>query len=340
MRRLIAVVGVVCLPLCLAGGTTLTETDERHQAPAGWVRDHAYFLAGGFIVMLQGLLIGALLVQRARRRRAEQELQQSEEVHRLTLASISDAVFITTSGGEFKFVCPNVHVIFGYSREEAEGLGNIRHLLGDGLPAAAANAATDISNLECTVRDKEGRERYLLVGVKRIAIAGGSMLYTCRDVTDRRLADEAFRRLRHVNRLAGMGELTAMIAHEVNQPLGAILSNTETAEILLDRPDPPLHEIRQILSDIRSDDLGADESIRRIRGLLRRREIQHERVRLNDTVGDVLKLGLTYSHPDPELAARRMVRCMACRKPRSTCPRSSSARSRGQRTRAAAVKPS
>ena len=184
-----------------------------------------------------------------------------------------------------------VHVIFGYSHAEVVELRNIRRLLGDGVFEAAALAASgEISNIDRRIRDKARVEHDLLVNVKGISIRGGTVLYTCRDVTDRRRAEEANRSLAHAHRVAGMGELTAMIAHEVNQPLGAILSNAEAAELLLESDNPPLDEIREILADIRKSDLRADEAIRRIRALLRKREMQLEMLDLNEIVGEVVQL--------------------------------------------------
>ena len=110
------------------------------------------------------------------------------------------------------------------------------------------------------------------------------------DITDRKRADEVQRRLAHSSRLAAVGELTAMVAHEVNQPLCAILSNAEAAETLLSRENPPLDEIREIIRDIRDDDLRADEVIRGIRSLVGRREIQIQPVDLNRMVTHVLRL--------------------------------------------------
>jgi C4-dicarboxylate-specific signal transduction histidine kinase len=60
--------------------------------------------------------------------------------------------------------------------------------------------------------------------------------------------------LAHVNRQATAGELSSSIAHELNQPLGAILTNAETAELILDSPSPDLAELKEILADIRRDD--------------------------------------------------------------------------------------
>jgi C4-dicarboxylate-specific signal transduction histidine kinase len=78
--------------------------------------------------------------------------------------------------------------------------------------------------------------------------------------------------------------------HEVNQPLCAILSNAEAAETLLSRDNPPLQTLREIINDIRDDDLRANEVIRGIRSLVGRREIQIQPVDLNSMIKHVLRL--------------------------------------------------
>jgi len=110
------------------------------------------------------------------------------------------------------------------------------------------------------------------------------------DITDRRRAEEAGRQLAHAARFAVVGELTAMVAHEVNQPLCAILSNAEAAEIMLRSDSPPLDELRNILADIRQDDLRADAAIRSIRSLVHRREFHPGPVDLAETVDHVMNL--------------------------------------------------
>jgi signal transduction histidine kinase len=96
--------------------------------------------------------------------------------------------------------------------------------------------------------------------------------------------------LMHAARLAMVGELAAGIAHEINQPLGAILSNADTAELLLDRDPSQLDEVRQILVDIRRDDLRASEVIRHMRALLRKRELELQPMDINRTINDVARL--------------------------------------------------
>lgn len=94
----------------------------------------------------------------------------------------------------------------------------------------------------------------------------------------------------HAARLALAGEISASIAHEVTQPLSAILSNVETAETLLRKPAPDLATILEILEDVRKDDLRAHGIVRKLRMLLRKRELQFEHVDVNALASSVLTL--------------------------------------------------
>lgn len=95
-----------------------------------------------------------------------------------------------------------------------------------------------------------------------------------RDVTEQVRALEENAELRrdlaHAGRVSMLGTLSSSLAHELGQPLGAILLNAETAELLLQRQSPNLEELRQILADIRRDDWRATEVIDRLRKLLKR----------------------------------------------------------------------
>ena len=116
-------------------------------------------------------------------------------------------------------------------------------------------------------------------------------------------AEAAMRRaeMAHVARLSMMGALTASIAHEINQPMGAILSNADAAEMMLDQGTLDVPKLREILSDIRSEDLRASEVIRGLRRMLSKRETRAVAVNANAEVADALH-HLAYD------AARREVR--------------------------------
>jgi signal transduction histidine kinase len=94
----------------------------------------------------------------------------------------------------------------------------------------------------------------------------------------------------HLDRLAVMGELTASVAHELNQPLGAILQNAEAAKTLLDRQDPKVDTLKEIVEDIRNDDKRAREVIRRLRTLLRKHELETEPLDVNELARDTVAL--------------------------------------------------
>jgi signal transduction histidine kinase len=93
--------------------------------------------------------------------------------------------------------------------------------------------------------------------------------------------------LAHVNRSATAGELSSSLAHELNQPLGSILTNAETAELILRDQSPDLNEVKEILADIRRDDLRASEIIRRLRSFMKRTTFETKDIDLNALLREV-----------------------------------------------------
>ncbi|WP_426418752.1 sensor histidine kinase [Bradyrhizobium genosp. A] len=94
--------------------------------------------------------------------------------------------------------------------------------------------------------------------------------------------------LAHVNRYTMAGELTASIAHELNQPLGAILTNAESAALMLRAPNPDLNELNDIIEDIRRDDARASEVIVHLRSLLKKAPFEEKELDLNDVVREAV----------------------------------------------------
>jgi signal transduction histidine kinase len=95
--------------------------------------------------------------------------------------------------------------------------------------------------------------------------------------------------LAHVNRFSTAGELTASIAHEINQPLGAILTNAETADAILQSSNPDIAELKDIVKDILQDDRRAGEVIRRMRSLLKKAPFEVKNIDLNDLVRETVE---------------------------------------------------
>jgi signal transduction histidine kinase len=111
----------------------------------------------------------------------------------------------------------------------------------------------------------------------------------------RRLAAEVESRRRlvelaHMNRTVAVGAMSASIAHELNQPLGAILSNAEAAELLLAANPLDLAPIKEILADIRQADERAGEIIAGLRGLMKRKEIERLEIELREVIANVVHL--------------------------------------------------
>jgi signal transduction histidine kinase len=148
------------------------------------------------------------------------------------------------------------------------------------------------------------------------AVVGGLVLGTLRDVRawepderiqGLRLLGEVFanalsrkqveleaQRLRqelaHIGRVSAMGELTASLAHELNQPLTAILNNAQVAQRLVAAEVVDVAEMREILSDIVADDKRAAEVIRRLRLLLKKGDLEYVSLDLNEVVTEVARL--------------------------------------------------
>jgi signal transduction histidine kinase len=108
----------------------------------------------------------------------------------------------------------------------------------------------------------------------------------------RRLAEVQARQrmaeLAHLNRFSTAGELTATIAHEINQPLGAILANAETAQAILVSARPDIAELNDIVDDIIQDDRRASEVIRRMRSLLRKAPFETKKLDFNELVQETV----------------------------------------------------
>src|SRR5215203_6617042 len=95
--------------------------------------------------------------------------------------------------------------------------------------------------------------------------------------------------LAHVNRFSTAGEMAAGIAHEINQPLGAILNNAESAKIMLKSQSPDLKQIEEIVDDIQRDNGRASDVVRSLRGFIKKVPLEKKAIDINDQVAETLK---------------------------------------------------
>lgn len=226
----------------------------------------------------------------AERRTAEERFTKAFRVNpaAVMITRLSDGVFLDVNE---KWLA-----MFGYTRDEIIGrtvfdIGFYVSLADRAAIVARIDRDGQVRDLEISARNKNGGLLPILYSAEPIETDGGSCLIAvARDITELKRAEDANRNLAHASRLAVVGELTASIAHEINQPLGAILSNADAATLLLESDSPPLDELRNILTDIHNDDVRASETIRHIRMLTRKHRMQMEWLDFNDVAAEVLRL--------------------------------------------------
>lgn len=254
-------------------------------------------VTGLAVILVQAGLIVGLLAARARRRTAEGALRRSEQRFAGVFRSSPTAICITRPGeGTFVDVNPSWEALFGWKRELVVGRNpqELEALVGAALAEQFQHfnqEGKSLGPVEWEIRLESGRQRWVQ-GCRELAELdeGPCYITLLEDVTEHRAMEEARRSLAQAARLALLGEMTASIAHEINQPLGAILSSAEAGELLMEQPDFPVEELREILGDIRRDDLRASLAMQRVRALVGKRDFQVLPVSLNEVVEEVLRL--------------------------------------------------
>jgi PAS domain S-box-containing protein len=238
------------------------------------------------------------------RREAAEELRRSEVRFRLLVEGIADyAIFMLDPEGFVTSWNSGAERIKGYQAQEIIGQ-HFSRFYGDddlrqGKPAMALRKAAIEGRFEedgWRLR-KDGsrfRSNAILTALhdQRGELIGFAKI--TRDLTESRRAEEAVQaaqaELARVVRATSLGELTASIAHEINQPLAAIVNNANASRRLLTTPEPDLEEVRQAVNDIAEAGTRAGEVISRVRALLKKTTPERNPLNINQVVHETLAL--------------------------------------------------
>jgi PAS domain S-box-containing protein len=273
----------------------------RGLSPFGAGLPHQNALAVQFFLIFLGPLLLCLAAALEERAHTQQSLLLSDRRFQLVLQATRDAVYERDIATGAVWWSRNGLDQFGYERDRYPA--NFASVIALAHPEdrestmrhhATAIAGQDQS-WECEFRLRRCDGSYAHVHEQGLIVRTRDgqpmqMVGAITDITERHDSDALRQRLAQASRLTAMGELAATIAHEINQPMSAILSNVDAAEMLLDAGEPGSSEIRQILKDIRDDDLRASEVIRHIRALANKHETKFERFDVNDLVRAVVRL--------------------------------------------------
>ncbi|MGZ9066920.1 MAG: ATP-binding protein, partial [Burkholderiales bacterium] len=245
------------------------------------------------------------------RRLAEQSIRASEDFNRTVLASLQDHIAILDANGTIvavndawtQFALRNgVPPTMAGSGVGVSYLEVCRHAAASGEESAGraqdginrvleGDSSSFVMEYRC---DAPSESRWFLLRVLPFRRAEGGVVVSHSNITQQKKAELELGRQRnelaHFARVTMLGELSGSLAHELNQPLAAILSNAQAALRFLTDDDYDRNEVREILRDIVNADKRAGEVIRGLRLLLKKGEMRQEPLDLNEVVRDVLGL--------------------------------------------------
>lgn len=232
------------------------------------------------------------------------ERRLAEDRWKLVVDGSPVGKLVCDSNGSITLANPCAEHMFGYAHDELLGQ-NVDILLPESLRAAhSRHRSVFLKHLRPRTMG-EGRE---LAGLRK---DGGIMpleisltpievndapyiLVAISDITERKRMQQEFalqrQELAHLSRVTLLGELSGSLAHELNQPLTAVLSNAQAALRFLEHDPPNLVEVRDGLVHIVENDKRASEVIRRLRAMLRKEQAEHHPLQVNEAIQDVLRL--------------------------------------------------
>jgi PAS domain S-box-containing protein len=248
-------------------------------------------------------LTGQLIANRQALQRSLQSLQESESRWRAVYENSAAGIALVDAGGRILAVNPAFENMLGYSAEEFRNMSLMEITAEDDREATRSQIARLLDGTQREYHQQkryersDGRVVWANASVSLIPATESTaplLLGIVEDVTERKEAQEGLARaqaeLARVMRITAMGELAASIAHEVNQPLTAVLTNAEACLNWLAAEPANLHEARGAVQRIVRDAGSARDVVARIRGFLQRGEACRTRVQIDEVIGEVTDL--------------------------------------------------
>jgi PAS domain S-box-containing protein len=247
----------------------------------------------------------------ADRKHAEEDLRSSEEKHRVIVEAAHDVVVSMDEKGAILLANPATRRIFGYDPVEIVGKPMtmlmpemMRKLHENGFRRYLATGKRHLNwqGVEVTAQRKDGQEFPVEVSFGELT-SDGHKVFTgfIRDISERKQAEDRLRasernlqttqaELARVSRLTTMGELAASIAHEVNQPLTAVINNGSACLRLLANNNLEPEVLRRALEGIIADGTRASTVLARIRAFIKKEPAEKSELDINEVIQEVLVL--------------------------------------------------
>jgi C4-dicarboxylate-specific signal transduction histidine kinase len=285
-------------------GTLPHDTVVQFRTPSFWQSNGHWVLVAGTVVLLQAGFIAALLAERRRRRGTANALMQSEQHIGLAARAAGLSLWVLDLGhrrmarrddARGRAVAPDALLDFSGTLEHV--LAADRDRVEETVRVALASG--EEFDVEYRVVGTDGTMRWQSARGRADHCSGHGqrLLGVVSDITQRKQdaaeAAQAHAALQHMTRVAVLGQLSASIAHQLNQPLASILSNAEAAQKVLEREPLDLAELRDICADIVADDQRAAEVIRHLGALFRRSPPSLAPLDINELVRDTVELTRT-----------------------------------------------
>jgi len=264
-----------------------------------WEAFRWYIIGTAMFVIIETLLVVFLIALYRKQKNVQKRLHEAAEEWRTTFDSIQNPLFILDL--DFKVIRVNAPALafLNLPAEKVVGRHCYSLLHGTKEPPEICLVPTmkKTKRHERTEYYDQKRKAWFRISVGPIVDERGEItgiVHQLRDITEQKEAEAeihgAHAQLLRLERLFQINELTASLAHELNQPLAAILSNAQAALRFLETDPPDLKELREILRDIVHDDKRAGNVIRSLRSMMRRAEEEKKPVMLNEVIEDVVAI--------------------------------------------------